>query len=736
MKKLINDSNLIKLLTILLICMVLVTETFAASSKSQGISTTTTDSYNILLLIDKSGSMNGTDRNRLALSAACQFVDQLCTTYRELSSVTNVSVIAFSKDQETISPFVCLNSEANTNYLKSEIRSIKYDKVNTGGTDLGTALNEAAECLKKQSNDDQKNMIVMFTDGYSENVRDVEQSEENLENAITIAGNLECEIFIVGLNQDNKITEQGQNEIYYIADTAQIDEGIEEKALNDPYAKGEKVNYLITDNIKNVRMFYGRIYAKMIGSIIEFVDNHKFSVLPGGVLEADVTVYSDVKIRKVEVLDPDGNVQKEDGETYFSSGDDYYKIIKIMMPKIGVWEVHVTTDDDSYMTYVVQFYGVEAAITATWDKAPENSGLDRDYAGKVIITPMYKGEKYQDSEWAKNVNGEFTVTAFDKKKTYDLEYFSDTKEFVGYFPVETGTYHIEGRLIGNSMKRTAECTLNVNIPDLFIGEEHLFPLENIYVKKGKTVDVDLDKITAIAGLVVQNTTVESALNGDDSATIVSAVNEKNILKITGQKDGNAKIVVEATDSKGNVWKITGEVIVEYAWSWYHYIMAAFLLIMILVAIAYWKGINEHVEGRFDVTVKISEQSERKYAGALKTWEISNYPKGKSFSLWRLIEKEVKILECLAKEDLESQEIYNQLIEEKRTLKSKKILIHGGKKGSRRNYKLQESGSGGKVKLKNDLFVTIKFVPLSGWNQDSDDGWVPIPNQRKANRVKK
>lgn len=47
-----------------------------AGMEASGVSTVTAQSYNIMLLIDKSGSMNVTDGNGLARSAASQFVDQ------------------------------------------------------------------------------------------------------------------------------------------------------------------------------------------------------------------------------------------------------------------------------------------------------------------------------------------------------------------------------------------------------------------------------------------------------------------------------------------------------------------------------------------------------------------------------------------------------------------------------------------------------------------------------------
>lgn len=62
--------------------------------------------YNIALLIDKSGSMNTTDRDRLALEGAKMFVDSLFDETedgrKDAASCPKVGVIAFGDDTEKL----------------------------------------------------------------------------------------------------------------------------------------------------------------------------------------------------------------------------------------------------------------------------------------------------------------------------------------------------------------------------------------------------------------------------------------------------------------------------------------------------------------------------------------------------------------------------------------------------------------------------------------------------------
>ena len=53
-------------------------------------------------------------------------------------------------------------------FLTGEIDAITYDKVNTGATDLGRAVLSGTEMLQNAQDGVRKNMIILFTDGYTD----------------------------------------------------------------------------------------------------------------------------------------------------------------------------------------------------------------------------------------------------------------------------------------------------------------------------------------------------------------------------------------------------------------------------------------------------------------------------------------------------------------------------------------------------------------------------------------
>lgn len=460
-------KNIVVILLAVMIMLVFSVEVFA--EKEQGtISSMTGDNYNVMLLIDKSGSMNKTDRDGIVLSAACQFMDQLCTNFSGMASTTKVGVMAFDQSTHLLCELKNLNSKDNTDSLKAEINGISYNQSGVGGTDLGIAVYDAARFLNGRTQENEKNVIVMFTDGYSEKVLNQDKSDKCLERAYKIAEKLKSSIYIVGLNCNGTITQNGQEEIYKIADTAQAGEGIEKAEDNDRYAKkGRKVNYLITDSIDRVRDFYGKIYAKMFGGKVEFINDHRFQINQDGVVSAEVTVYSDTKIEGISLTDPDGSRRENDNRSVDISGDNRYKVIKIKEPDVGKWKVKVKTKDKGYQMYLIRLYGVGISAGSTWsqngDEGFENTGLTDPYIGRIRLTPVFDGEAYRNDSFMKSITtAECTVTDPVGTKTYALEYEEKSGDYVGFFPVQNGTYEIEATLANKNFKRQVSDTLNVN----------------------------------------------------------------------------------------------------------------------------------------------------------------------------------------------------------------------------------------------------------------------------------
>lgn len=691
-------------------------------SEVTAISTATSEKYNVMLLIDKSGSMNATDASGLAKSAACQFIDQMRMVSNDLvdiSAVTSVGIMTFDQKTDLIQPITTLESEVNADWLKAKINSIKYLKDGTGGTDLSIAAYDALEELKKSSVNGEKNIVVVFTDGYSEFQLDKDDSDEKLNKAFDLSDELGCEVYVVGLNHNNKIKEDGEREIYTLANKTQKNEGIEERRDNDTTGQWEQGNYLITDDLNDVRNFYGKIYAKILNSDLVYVENGHFMVESAGILEADVTCYSNTEITAVSITDPNGNRKVEDGKTFFVSGDSYYKVIKIANPDVGEWTVDVTSKGNDYKTYVIQFYGVEAAVTATYDdgEAYKESGYQTPYVGKVVLTPMYKGNVYTDELLKSDkTTADFTVSGNNQNVNYELRY--EDGDFVGYFPVEEGVYEIEAHLLNDIVDRTVKCTLTVT------NTEGLIPidLKDIKMKNNSSVTVDVWEETGIDSLEISDAKVV----GTDSICDVTD-NQDGSVTISALNVGDDSILISAKDSYNRLYEITGHVEVVFAMLWYHWLLSL-LGIGTLVSggVLVWDR-TRRVPGYFEVSVSMVNDE---YRGESAEIDVSA-PYGKHFSLERLIRELKRSIDSREEKASEGEiAISKVLSKEKKNFGKVKIALMKDKERKlyyvlkqKRNNRTIDSNLGVEVYSSNALSVRLLFKALMegfGVEEEDDD----------------
>lgn len=678
------------ILPFFLLILVIFVNQVSVLAVDNNVSNITSIPNNVILLIDKSGSMNGTDGNHLAKSAACQFIDQLCYSNSDTTAITNVGVMAFSQKTELLSAPLTLDSDVNASYLKSEINKIKYNKSGTGGTDLGTAFYDATITLQKHSKDNSNNIIVLFTDGYSDNVLDESVSNENLNKAFGISSELGAQVFVVGLNHNNAITDAGKQEIYNIADTAQYEDGIANPDKNDNYAKFDKINYLVTDNIDDVREFYISIYARMVNGTPEPLDNYQFAVTTGGIIEADVTVYSESKIKGVKLIAPTGKEVKEDGKNYSVSGDDYYKVMKIANPEKGTWKIEVSSTGKDPKAYVVKFYGIEAAMNATWGTKEDfaKNKLEYNNVGKVEITPMYKSEPYTDDALMKSfTTKEFTATKGDgsSSNTYQLEYDSEAKKLVGYFPVENGEYNITSIIANEEVYREVTCDLVVNIVG---AAESKYNLGTIGLKPNKDVEINLQEKFDIKNLRITSVDIDDKF--------VSSEYSGNVITLTGKNEGKGNIVIKVKDFENKEYTVTGVFLVEKGFTWYYIFVSVVVLALVLVAVAFIKNKLLHVPGTFKVSIEDTQNGTWVFSGE----KIISYPRGKSFSVWNLIEYILNVYKVYDNLPENKKDMCEQIKRDRQYIESKNIAIYnenGNKK--KKNYRL--------VDEKGDFYDIVK-----------------------------
>lgn len=458
------------------------------------VSSVSTDSYNVMLVIDKSGSMNGTDREHLAQDAASMFVDSLNSVDGLTGS--RVGVISFSLDAELLTVPVELNSQTQTSFVKSRIDSITYDHSGTGGTNLGRAVELAATTLEEQKDTTRKNLILLFTDGYTTDASR-EESETLLVQGIETANQLDCEIYVVGLNhkadgKTDSIKEEGIEKIAEIAEKTQLREGIWRSEIA---ADGAMVNYLITDSIDEVYEFYMKVYALLKGAKTvpvpepgyETVDGAVYSVYEiqvtnENVIEANVFMVSDKAIGEVLLYNNGGDrVVINGADTVLNRGQGY-AVLKIVKPAPGIWKVKVPGKVNYRVSYILSS-GVELAVIL--EKGNKNAAAVNAYA-------MYEGKEIDSPPFYQNLTErKFTVSGPNQAEKQEAELTYDKQRgcLQGNFETpQTGVYHVEAMIGNGEFRRSGEADIEITAAAVMTEGKRVSgtPEAPVSVKKGQS----------------------------------------------------------------------------------------------------------------------------------------------------------------------------------------------------------------------------------------------------------
>lgn len=703
---------------------------------SAGQSEVSTAKWNVMLLIDTSGSMNDTDPDHMTLSAANQFVDDMSNSDLTQSSGIDakVGVMTFSNDTTSLVGLTSIGSENNKSSIKNAISSIQYTAYGTGSTDLGVAVYNAAQALKEENkNNDSNSEIVLFTDGFSERVADPAASEEKLQNAFQTAKELNCNIYVIGMNSKNKILPEGQQEIEKIADTAQVGDGVVEPAMGDTSATKSKVNYLITDNYDSARAFYVGVYANMMGVVSEPLKDGKFTIDSGGIVEADVNVSSQYGISSIKITDPNGTELKEDGQLYSVSGDNNYKVAKIIKPALGEYTVTIESNDpDVVSAMVVKLYGIEIKLSAEAipnEDSSQTGITDSPYVGKVSVTPTYKGNSYKDSEFAGSINkAEFMLNA--ETNSYSLTYDDASGNYIGFFPASDGTYEITATLANEKMSRTAECKLDVKNGWELKDGRYSYDLGTIKVKRGTRQNLDLSSLINNTVLKLQSVQV-----GDPQQTvkknIVTAEADQNNIVITGKNVGEDVFSATATDKDNKTWNLSGKVEVSFGLFLYEYIIIAALAVLLVLAIYFLIKKLKMANGIFYMELINLEDNSSVDS------DISGYPRGDRFSLWKLAEIAIRQVSAENKKSAEDQKILDIVKNEKNKISEREIVIARAKTVNGEVYKTYKLKNHNKLSIldgicyqSKNLEMRLSFKPFSvsngfGGESRTDKKFTPI-----------
>lgn len=583
--------------------------------------------YNIALLIDKSGSMNATDPERLAVSAAGMFVNSLYTeSLMDQAAGTGgarsrVGVISFSADTETETIPVELTSEAEVSFVAGKIDAVTYDKVNTGATDLGRAVLAGTEMLKDAQDGVRKNMIILFTDGYTDALspEGMERSAAMMAEGLEAARQLGCEIYVVGLNYQGRINDQGRAEIWNIANSTQSGEGLLLPDSNDAGA-ASRVNYLITDSRQEVSDFYNAIFGMMMGSAgtdipptgtqgpgPEGWTYYNVDLTSPGIFCANIYIISDGGIGGLGLWDPSGSqVDLSSGSVRLVRGNGY-ALMTIMAPVQGVWTLG-TEGQVVYDVTLVPVTGITLEI---------ESDIHGDTAA-LSVAVRYMDQPQDEAFYTALSGASCTVTpeAGGEGQTVPLTYSQEEGALVGAFSAPApGRYTAEASVTAAQMTRTTTQTLEFTMGGA--------PIQ-VAVGHGASVEVDL-AARFLAGWDSVTLAVEDVSWTPEERLDITP-GEAGVITIRGLSTGEASFTVHAVDSLGQVWDIPGTVEVTFSLlAWLPLILA--VLAALIAAAVLLRQRMCRLPGDFTVTCA---------CGDGYSVETIAPPRGSSFTLYTLV----------------------------------------------------------------------------------------------------
>jgi len=303
------------------------------------------DGIDAILVIDTSGSMRYADPERITLEAATLFMDMMETTN------SRIGIVGFSGALHSVMPLTPINEIGVRNQIRESISQFVYH----GWTDIGLALQTAAEMILEPSDTNNSPMILLFTDGRIELPpnqlnRTVEMSYQDAEWAIESVGSF-TPIYTIGLNYDGSVN---------------ID------FLQDMAARTGATSSIIYDAALLPQLF-NEIFASHIRtSIVEMAviepvpDTYAEILIPiesPFVSEANIIMLSNQPITSVRLFDPSGREVVFDNETYTLTSANRFSMLKILTPMMGDWLLLIQgLPDDRITVNLIYNYTVDVAM--------------------------------------------------------------------------------------------------------------------------------------------------------------------------------------------------------------------------------------------------------------------------------------------------------------------------------------------------------------------------------------
>lgn len=574
-----------KILSVLLCAVFVIMSVFCVSVNAAEIETEKTyKPLDLVVVVDSSGSMKDSDKERTALAAVRMLVNMMPAEGSRVGIVSfNKTATVLTKDAKGSNSMLSLENLTDVATIKKNVSDIIYN----GGTGIGNSVFEATELLKANKSDERTQAIILFTDGVNDFGNDaiaLSNCEENESTALLWAKKNDCPIYCVGYDyiKSDGTSSMGKNgeglkKLKNISSTTQGSF----KSINSI----EEIEQLLIEFLADVCDLNYTTVATIPG------DGGKHEcIIPisPSVVEANIRIAggneNSIANGKIQLFDPNGNeIELRNSNNVRFDTDATAASIKVTMPKTGEWILVVegVTGDDIHVGLLEHFkMNLTSQLTFPNDN-PEGIAYSNDEIGiKAWLT--YDGVDLNDTAIYDSVKSATAVCVPranpENKKIITLQ--RDGLSYVGSFVIPQDCYYdITIRLDWDTVYREDTLEIRSNNKPLYIKGQ----IPDVKVNKNKTItlsdiyqyvdDDEKDKITASISAISSPGVADVSINGDD-------------LIFVGKKMSSSLVTVAFTDAQGNVAETTLKVKVNDPLVWITLVLIILLGIAIAIIVPY------------------------------------------------------------------------------------------------------------------------------------------------------
>lgn len=318
-----------------------------------------TNKFNVVFVLDASGSMNSTDSSGLRYDAIDLFLNLLT------EQGNHVGNVIFTQTVDRQLPIMEIKSAADKDTVLNDLKSIVPK---SGDTNIGLAIAAATDMLDSGRNTSLDSIIVLLSDGNTDldSQKGLEDAEYYKQYAITHARTGQYKIYCVGLNADGTMN---AGELSDIAAST----GGEFIEVRNP-----------EDLSKVMESFYSIIYNTPSSSNQYTIPSNGqieqgFTVPTIGVNEVNIVTRGNVS--GVSLIRPDGTAYSQSELENIMNNGSTYNFLKIPQPVSGDWKVLISGAPGNQVT-ISMIPNMDVSVGITSDKNVDDYAVN----SSAIIT--------------------------------------------------------------------------------------------------------------------------------------------------------------------------------------------------------------------------------------------------------------------------------------------------------------------------------------------------------------